>query len=330
MGVKLRMLEINKKRLSIAALFLTAIIWGFGYVGVQDALDGGWTSIGILAFRGLVGGAICLVFSIKEKWWKNPKFIYGCLASGAITFLGYLFQTEGQQLTSIPNTSFFTALNVVMVPFFATFLFKEKFNKKSIVASIVALIGIGILSFDGSNFSFHIGDLLNFLGAVCFAVQIAHMTVLSKYGCPFAVAGSQLLIMGILGMICVPFTGGMSNFGSGGWLGILYVAVISSCVAFFLQAKCQRYVASGVTAIIIAQESLFGTIFSIIFYHNAVTPQLIIGGFIVLCGVIMASVDFSGINQKIKTKRANKKTKNLPKSNNIEEPNEDNNKQSTF
>jgi len=283
----------SKHSLSVLALVLVAAIWGFGYLGVQNAIDGGWSSLGILAFRGVVGGGLCLIFSFKEKWWKNKKFLYGAILSGAITFIGYLVQTEGQKRTSIPNCAFFTTLNVVMVPFIAAIFFKDKLRFKTIVAAVISLVGVGVLSFTGSEFSLQIGDLFNFIGALCFAIQIAYMGKLSKYNSPFGLAGVQLMVMGILGLIIMPFFGGEQHFGSGGWLGIIYVAVVSSFIAFFLQAACQQNVNSGTTAVIIAQESTFGTLFSVLLMHSPVTWNLLVGGSIVVLSVLIASVNFN-------------------------------------
>ena len=53
-----------------------AIIWGFGYIGIDTALNNGWSNEGILIFRGFVGGSLCLLFSITEKWWHNKKLIF--------------------------------------------------------------------------------------------------------------------------------------------------------------------------------------------------------------------------------------------------------------
>lgn len=298
--------EKSKKNLSIAALLLVAILWGLGYSAVQDALDGGWSSLGIMVAKGVVGGGICLLLSFKEKWWREPKLIKGALISGLFTFLGYYAQTEGQLRTSIPNCAFFTAINVILVPFIAAIFFKSKLDKKFIIAAFIALLGIGLLNYDGSTIKLGIGDLLNFAGALCFAVQIAYIAQLSKYDKPFGLAGMQLMVMGILALIMVPFFPNQTHFGSDGWIGIIYVTLISACLAYIIQGIAEKHVNETVSGVLLAQESTFGTMFSIIFYNSPITWQLLTGGGIVLFAVLLCCVNFKSIHQKIRYKKAKK------------------------
>lgn len=309
------MSEANKSRISMIGLLLTAVIWGLGYSGVQDAIDHGWSSLGIMMFRGLVAGGLCLALSFKEKWWKNKKFVISSIISGVITFAGYIVQTEGQKMTTIPQCAFFTALNVVMVPFFASIFFKTKIAKQCIFATFISLAGIFILSYDGSAISFGLGDLLNFLGALCFAIQISWMGTLSKYNSPFALAGIQLSIMGLLGAGSMLFVPSIQHVGNGGWLGMFYVAIVSSFVAFLIQAMAQKHVNAATTAILIGQEATFGTLFSVIIYHSPITWQLIIGGIFVIASVVLSSVRFNFKHKnrnfiKVREKSVNSKVTN--------------------
>lgn len=284
----------RKSNFSKFLLLFMAIIWGFGYIGIDTALNNGWSNEGILIFRGFVGGSLCLLFSIKEKWWHNKKLFFSSILSGGILFLGYFAQTEGQKLTNIANCAFFCSLNVIMVPFFAYLFFKEKIKKQSIIATFIAVFGIFILSFNGEKFEFKIGDLLNLIGAMCFAFQIAFITSLTKYNSPFSIAGIQLYVMGLLALFLLPFNKTGHPFGTNinGLYGMLYIAIISSFIAFSVQAYAQKYVNSATSSILISQESTFATIFSVVLGKQLLTPQIIIGGTIVLSAVIITSIDW--------------------------------------
>ena len=209
-----------------------------------------------------------------------------------VNFLGYYLQTEGQLRTSVSNTAFFTALNVVMVPILATIFFKEKFSIKSILAALIALAGITVLSFDGTTFQFRVGDLLNFLCAICFAIQIASIPSLSKYESPFALAGIQLTMMGLFSLILIPFFPNAQHFANTAWLSVAYVTFISGFVCFFGQIVSQKYVKSSTASLLLGQESFFGAIFSVIIQHAPVTWQLIVGGALVILSIIIVSVKF--------------------------------------
>jgi|GEM_PF-409364 Permeases of the drug/metabolite transporter (DMT) superfamily len=290
----------TKTNISMAVLLLVAAAWGLGYTCVGDALNNGWSNIGIFCFRGLIGGTLCMLFAFKEKWWKKKALLWRLLIIGFITFLGYYLQTEGQIRTSIPNTAFFTALNVVMVPFLATIFFKEKLSIKSVVAAVVALAGITILSFDGTAITFHLGDLLNFLCAVCFAIQIAWIPSLAKYDAPFSIGGIQLLIMGVCNAILIPFFPNQTNFANSAWLSMIYLTVITSFGAFVAQAICQKYVKSSMASLLLGQESFFGAIFAVLITNSPVTWQLLIGGFLVVISIVISYVSFNFLKKTTK------------------------------
>src|SRR5574344_166962 len=289
----------TKTKLSVFALLMIAVIWGFGYICVDDALHNGWSSLGILGVRGLGGGFVALLFFIKEKWWKKPKFVLYAFLIAIVNFLGYYLQTEGQLRTSVSNTAFFTALNVVMVPIFAAIFFKEKLTVKSIVAALIGFAGIFILSFDGSSFKFGFGDLLNFLCAVCFAIQISSIPSLSQYESTFALTAIQLLSMGVFAFCLMPFFPNVVHITNSAWLSILYVTLISGFLCFFLQVVCQKYVKSSTASLLLGQESFFGALFAVLINHVPVTWQLIVGGILVIISIVVVSINLKKSEEPI-------------------------------
>lgn len=317
--------EKTKSRLSFFGLLFIGIAWGLGYIGVQLAVDNGWSSIAIMVSKGLIGGGICLAFSFKEKWWKDKELVKGCVICGVFTFLGYLFQTEGQKLTTVSSCAFFTATNVVYVPIIAFIFFKKKITPRFLVATFIALIGTGVLNYDGTKFQFGLGEIYNLLGAICFAIQIAYMGTLAQHDKPFGCAGLQLFVMGIIAICVLPFIK-TSHFGNGnvlGWVGIIYVTLISSALAYIIQAFAEKYVDETISGILLSQESVFGTIFSVIILNESLTIYRIIGGIIVVLSVLLCSIDVKKIYSKVKNKDKNDNVLTLEKNDISIQNNED-------
>lgn len=304
--------EQTKNRLSFFGLLFIGIAWGLGYIGVQFAVNNEWSSLAIMVSKGLVGGGICLAFSIKEKWWKDKKLIKGSIICGVFTFLGYLFQTEGQKLTTVSSCAFFTATNVVYVPIIAFICFKKKITPRFLIAAIIALLGTAILNYDGTSYQFGLGEVYNLLGAVCFAIQIAYMGTLAQHNKPFGCAGLQLFVMGIIAICIVPFVK-VNHFGNGsleGWMGIIYVTLISSALAYVIQGFAEKYVDETISGILLSQESVFGTIFSVLILNEVLTVYRIVGGAIVVFSVLLCSIDIKSIYLKIKNIKKKKKDEN--------------------
>ncbi len=64
--------------------------------------------------------------------------------------------------TTPSKNAFITATNVVIVPFIGFILYRRKLDKIGIISSLVALIGIGILSLE-ADFSINFGDFLTLI-----------------------------------------------------------------------------------------------------------------------------------------------------------------------
>ena len=62
---------MSKKTLAYIAIWVTTLIWGFGYLGVEDAINGGWGTFPLIFARFGIAGLCLLPISIKHKWWKN-------------------------------------------------------------------------------------------------------------------------------------------------------------------------------------------------------------------------------------------------------------------
>ena len=73
--------------------------------------------------------------------------------------------------TTASKTLFLTAINVVIVPFIGFILYKRPLDKYGIISSIIAILGIGILSLE-ADFSINFGDFLTMICAFGFAFHI--------------------------------------------------------------------------------------------------------------------------------------------------------------
>ena len=153
-------------------LALTAFIWGSGFIGVSISLSGGLTPLQILTIRFFIGAVLLGVIFFKEIKNNITKEAVkaGCII-GVFLFVAFAFQTVGMAYTTASKNAFLTAVNVVIVPFIGFMLYKRPLDKYGIVSSIIAIIGIGILSLE-ADFSINFGDFLTIICAVGFAFHI--------------------------------------------------------------------------------------------------------------------------------------------------------------
>ena len=152
---------MSKKHIALLAIWVTTIIWGFGYLGVEDAINGGWGTFPLIFTRFGIAGLCLLPFSFKQKWWKNWPLVKDSLINAIFLFMAYITQTIGQSQTSIANTSFLTVMWVVFIPIILLIITKKRLKVKNYVGVGLAIVGAFILCFgnDFTSLKINIGDI---------------------------------------------------------------------------------------------------------------------------------------------------------------------------
>lgn len=271
-------------------LMCTAIIWGLGFIGVQGALDAGWMPFPLLFMRGFIGALFLLPFTLKTKWWKNYELLKIGGFTGVMYFLGFAFQTIGQQSSTVANSAFLTALNVLFVPLLLRMFFHKKLEKRVYVGAMFACIGTAVLSLTAS-FTIMNGDILLICGAFFFALQIIFAHRAARLGDAIAITVIQLFMMAICAGICMPVTQQMS-IPTNGWGSVLFVAIFSSAFAFLLQMKGQTHVSASTATILLSQEATIGTLASVVLLGQPLTIKIILGGCLMIMAVFISEGTF--------------------------------------
>lgn len=285
-----------KKWLAIGALILVTVIWGGGFVASDIALES-MKPFQIMMVRFLLASVLMGVISrgqrkSEEKLKDRAGAIKAGVLMGVTLFMGFAFQIIGLQYTTPSKNAFLTALNVVIVPFIAFVILKKKIGAKGIIGAVMSVLGVALLSLNGS-FTVSLGDGLTLFCAVGFAFQIFFTSeFVKKY--PASVLNMvQMFTAFVLSAISLMIFGENDfQVTTQGWLSALYLGVVSTTICYLLQTACQKYIDETKAAIILSMESVFGTIFSILILHEVVTVRMVIG-----CAVILAAVIISNMSE---------------------------------
>ncbi|MGL6107982.1 DMT family transporter [Romboutsia sp.] len=288
-----------KKYIGEIGLILTAVIWGSGFVTMQLALDNGFTPLQIITMRFFIAAVLINTIFFKQiKANITKEAVKAGSIIGVFLFIAFVVQTIGLVYTTPSKNAFITAANVVIVPFIGFIIYKRKLDKIGIISSITTLVGIGILSLQ-ADFSVNIGDFLTLICAFGFAFHIFFTSEFVQKHHPMVLIGVQFTVTFILSFISQIVMGeGAISGNPAGYVGILYSAIFCTTVAFLMQTICQKKVDGTKTAIILATESVFGTIFSIIILNEVVTVRMILGCIIIFVSIIMAETKFSFLKKK--------------------------------
>lgn len=283
-------------------LFVVAIIWGSGFVASALALDS-FQPFQILALRFTIAFLAILALNynkVRSLTWQSMK---GGGMIGIFLFLAFAFQTIGLQYTTASKNAFLTAVNVVIVPFLALIILKNRISRSALIAAIVTLIGIGFLSYSGDFSGVNMGDLLTLVCAVFFALQIFYTDYFIRGSEAWVLLFAQMFVAAVLSWVFVLFTGfPTAAITRDGILSVLYLGLISTLLAYGIQTVCQKYTTSNETAIILSTEAFFGMLASAIILREPITINMVIGGILIFLGILIVELNLFGGNHHERSK----------------------------
>lgn len=272
-----------------AALLLTALIWGSGFIAVNYSLDCGFPPGLLNMCRFLIGAFVLLIIiNRKLKHITTAELKTGVIA-GTLFFLGFLFQTLGMQTIEVSSNALLTATNLLMVPFIARLFFKEKISVRVYIAVFACFLGITVLNWSNGGIHFRTGDLLTLVCALAFACHIAYLGSSTDGKNTFHLTFLQLLTVGVLSAVyflCFETDQTSQVQWSNGILAVIYLALFPSAMCLFLQTYGQRRTATAKSAILLSFESLFGSAFSVLLGLEPLTVRLFFGGSIIFLSVL--------------------------------------------
>ena len=275
-------------------LLLVAMIWGSGFIATEYAIGSGMSPMIIMAFRFPIAALALLMFmKNKLKEITKKEWVRGGIA-GVILFFAFFSQTIGQSMTTVSNSAFITATNVVIVPFIVWALTKTKPKIKTVILAVITFFGVAVLTVSPEgSISLNLGDLYVMICAILFALHIAYLGIAVSESKAMTIAFVQISVAGILSLIGLILENPRNFYQVDYTIGlpaVIYLGFFSTCLCYFLQTSAQKQTTASKAGIIMSMESLFGTLFSIIFGFEALTTKVIIGGTIILTAVILTEV----------------------------------------
>ncbi|WP_409367649.1 DMT family transporter [Lysinibacillus sp. 38-6] len=278
-----------KQYIADGMLLTTAIVWGSGFVITAVALEY-LTAYQVMAGRFILASIILtVIFGYKLKK-ATKSVVWKGIILGTILYIAFALQTVGLQYTTPSKNAFLTAVNVIVVPLIAYAVYKRRIDGYEIIGSIIALVGIGCLSLQGS-LTMNIGDALSLACAVAFAFDIFCTNLFVQKEDAIALTIIQFITASMLGIIVVVSQGDIpTTFEKEAIYSIIYLGIFSTTIAYLCQNVANQYTTATKAAIILSTESFFGMVLSVIFLHEVLTSRMIIGAVLILLAILIAEV----------------------------------------
>ena len=296
------MKKLVKRYIAESGLLLIGILWGMGFVTVKIGLNAGMNTFYLMWLR-FLGSFVLLSILFRKKIKKVSKDdLKAGVILGIIQYFGYVFQTYGAANTTVGKNAFFTAINVIIVPYIFWMLNKKRPDIFSFSASIICLIGVGIMSLD-SNLNFtHLnkGDVMTIISAFFFALQVAYTGYFGRKVHPMNLVLLQMLVGGLL------FAG--TQFATSGLreviplhgetlMAIIYAVVFSTAIPMLLQIYCQRLTTATKASILMSTESMFAPIFAFFVLGEIMTLRVALGAVFILFSVVVSETKLGMVKE---------------------------------
>lgn len=272
-------------------LVLITVIWGLGFPITKLAINTGYGVNTIMAARFLIASILLSLVYFKRLKLINKTYLKYGVITGLFLFLGFYFQTVGSVYTTPSKNGFITQLNIILVPYLYYLFFKKKVDKYNIISIVIATFGMLILSYNRSGFNgINIGDVLTFICAIMVAFNV---TTASYYQKKYDFDPAIFVLINILTAM-VFSVGLMLAFDSipasievtDLW-PLVFLGVLNTALGFLVQSYALKISIPTRVSLIVALESVFAAIGSVLIIHEVLTLEIVIGGMMIISGVLI-------------------------------------------
>lgn len=275
---------MRKSVIAAPALIAVAAAWGAAFVLMKDAIEA-QPIYDFLATRFTIAAIIMVLARPRVLKSFDRKMVGHGLILGVLLGTGYITQTIALQATTAAITGFLTGLYVVLTPLLAWLLLKQKIRPKVIVGVVLATTGLALISINGA--SFEIGQVWGVLCALLFAAHIVGLGIWSPGRNTYALTVLQLATVAAVCWIGASFDGYQPPQSFDGWFAVLFTAIFSTAIAFFVQTWAQSHMDASRVAIILTSEVVFAAGIAVAVGQEVLSLKTLIGGIIMVAAMLL-------------------------------------------
>ena len=289
----------------LAALF-TIIIWGTTFISTKVLLTD-FKPVEILFFRFVMGfAALFLVCPHRMKGVGRRQELTFVLAGLCGICLYYLLENIALTYTMTSNVG----VIISVAPFFTAilsclFLRSEgKLRANFFIGFVVAMAGIALLSFNGSQMKLNpVGDVLAVLAAFVWACYSILTRKISSFGYPVILTTRRTFFYGILFMVPAlfffDFEMGLERFADlTHLLNILYLGLGASALCFVTWNLAVKALGAVKTSVYIYMVPVITVVTSVLVLKETVTLVSVMGTFLAVAGLFFSEYNRKGSGEQ--------------------------------
>jgi len=281
--------------LGIISGIAASSIWGAMYV-VSKSVMAVIPPFTLLLLRLLLGiFPLLIVALLQKKLTINKNQFWSMLGVG---FVGYGislgFQFVGTNLSTAANGSLVTSATPAFILIFAALILREKVTFKSLIALLVASLGV-LAVIDPRSAKFDSSLFLGNLSLVAAALTWALYSVLIR---------KVTRDVDVLTVSLITFVGGLpTSMAFSAWeistqgigeitlgviAGVLFLGIIATALAMYLWNNAFALLDANLASLTFFAQPIVGTILGVIFLDEIITPLFLLGGLLIGIGLVIA------------------------------------------
>ena len=251
------------------------------------------TPLAICFWRGLLGGSllliIYLIYGLLSKDNKRLDFtlkeilIILCIALSTICFV------LSVNYTTVANTLFLLSTAPFFSIFLSYFLLGEKIRLKDLCASLIALIGVFIISLGSQVSNNKLATSLGDLFGIGIAIFTALVLTLARHGSSKLVIRSNAIGMYVVALFVLPF---VKNFSveQETILYLLILCLICVPIGSLLILTGPKYISASEVSLIILLQVIIAPILAWLILKEYPGLSSLVGGIFVISALLIVNL----------------------------------------
>ena len=251
------------------------------------------TPLAICFWRGLLGGSllliIYLIYGLLSKDNKRLDFTLKEILIILCIALSTIFFVLSVNYTTVANTLFLLSTAPFFSIFLSYFLLGEKIRLKDLCASLIALIGVFIISLGSQVSNNTLATSLGDLFGIGIAIFTALVLTLARHGSSKLVIRSNAIGMYVVALFVLPF---VKNFSveQETILYLLILCLICVPIGSLLILTGPKYISASEVSLIILLQVIIAPILAWLILKEYPGLSSLVGGIFVISALLIVNL----------------------------------------
>ena len=276
------------KRNAPLALVLVAALWGSSYVATKICVSSGMYTFETLLFRLSLSSVLIWIAFRKNLHNFTRTAVRSGVLMGIVTAANYALEINGLARVPASKAGFLVATSTVMFSFLHSAVHRTRPQFSVIIAAVLSTIGVGVLGLNSGQMGrISIGDVLLLLSAAVCAVRNLLIADMKETDSRIQITFLQLSVAAVL-LAPAAFVQGFSGaYTKECVAAILYVAIFPTVFCHIIKNTAMKFVNPVLCTLILATESIFCALVSVMLMKDPVTWQLLVGSAMIISAIVL-------------------------------------------